>query len=513
MFRVTAASLAVLIGALVAAPATAAADEGLLADQRALFISAWDAVEQRRWKPTERERAFLSDYVLWPDLEGRNLEKNLRTSNRKRIEAFLAGYPSSSAARSLRYRWAKKLAARGDWNGYLAIYDAHYADLGETVLDCLAVKGAVRSGRKIDAGQVLDLWLVGRSQPDECDTGFKWLEAAGHLDKAARLERFELALDAREFNLAAWLARKIGAGEQRRAAAWKAMRDNPRRHLSRYARLSDTPDNRARILYGFERLARKDTAYADRLWRTVRPHFSFSASEAAGAGEAIALVAAWRHDPLARELIARVPVAERSSELREWGVRAALREEDWAGVLAAIAEMPAVQSREPRWRYWRARALAERGVQDDPQELLRGIAAERSYYGFLAADAVGLDYAFMNDPLAVDESRRDKLKAQPELIRGPRAVPDRQNRAGPVGMGRLRENAGARRCNPGRAARARLGLAFPRDRNRRPLGSLRRPRRALPAAVERLVFERIGGCKNRSRMGPRYRTQRKSVHA
>ena len=246
---------------------------------------------------------------------------------------------------------------------------------------------------------------------------FAWLDTSGLLTSDERRRRFVLAIEAREFNLAAWLARRIGEPEQESAAAWKAMRDNPRRELSRHERVTDTAENRDRLAYGFSRLARQDPAYADLLWQNVQRQFDFDPVTVAAVGESIALVAAWRHQPEATRLIARVDPERRSTELLDWQARAGLRESEWSEVLAAVALMDPESAGAENWVYWKARALAASDANDAATELLATLATERSYYGFLAADILGQPYALMHEPLHADSDRQRSLEAETAVIR------------------------------------------------------------------------------------------------
>ena len=69
------------------------------------------------------------------------------------------------------------------------------------------------------------------------------------------------------------------------------------------------------------------------------------------------------------------------------------------------------------WRYWRGIALQHGGKMSAASELLSRLAGERSYYGFLAADELGLPYAFGNNDIAPDERIITQLATRADLIR------------------------------------------------------------------------------------------------
>ena len=86
-------------------------------------------------------------------------------------------------------------------------------------------------------------------------------------------------------------------------------------------------------------------------------------------------------------------------------------------LLNDIATMTAEERGSEQWRYWRAVALARNGNDDAARLVLKPLAAERSYYGFLAADELGIDYAFADDRLRADDAVIETLAQRPDLIR------------------------------------------------------------------------------------------------
>lgn len=407
-------SALLLLGMAYADPAAASTR---LDDQRAIFTNAYTAAERGQWVVSAREQHLIEDYVLWPDLRGKYLEKNLQRSSASDIRQFLDAYPDSSAARALRYRWAKHLYRRKHWGEFLEIYTGHYAQLKQAELDCMAISAQIRSNRTVNGPLALTLWQVGKSQPKECDAVFKWLADNGLLDKEQIGKRYALALARKDFGLAQYLARDLGEEQRAMTVTWKAMRRNPRRELIRYASMPDSQAQRSLVAYGIERLAREDTAYADVIWKDVRRHFDFNPQHAAQVSEAIALVAAWRHRPAALRLILSVPAEYRSDELLAWQVRSALRVGAWTQVQAAIALMSEAEAGRDQWRYWRGRALIETGSETSGHEVLREVGTERSFYGFLAADIENLDYEFGHEPLTPDSAEIARLGQTEKAIR------------------------------------------------------------------------------------------------
>ena len=75
----------------------------------------------------------------------------------------------------------------------------------------------------------------------------------------------------------------------------------------------------------------------------------------------IAHAAAQAHHPRALEWYAEAGEGPFTDAQLQWKVRAALRAGDWAAVRAAVNLMSPEEARDPAWRYWLARALADGG--------------------------------------------------------------------------------------------------------------------------------------------------------
>jgi len=82
-----------------------------------------------------------------------------------------------------------------------------------------------------------------------------------------------------------------------------------------------------------------------------------------------------------------------------------------------IEQMPTSLFTQPRWRYWRARAVAATIGEEAAVQLLREIAGLRDYYGYLAADRLHLGYELNAQPSPNDVAAQSALAAEPGLIR------------------------------------------------------------------------------------------------
>mgnify|MGYP001817703191 FL=1 len=230
---VTRIAVAVFGAALLVAPLTSAA---ALEEQRALFKRVYETVERGDWSPVDdlpaAARQLLEDYVLWPDLRAAWRRANITKVPDTLFDDFFDAHGTLRPARELRYQYALSLGRKGRFEDFQRIYERYYEGSGVARLDCLALQSDIDAGRLARVpGRALDLWLVGKSQVDECDPVFAYLKDNGLIGPPEYRKRFALAIEAREFRLARWLAKAIDDAHVETAATWQRAQSAPESFL------------------------------------------------------------------------------------------------------------------------------------------------------------------------------------------------------------------------------------------------------------------------------------------
>jgi len=415
----------VLLASLLSSSAYAAAAdaEGHLARQRAAFVEVYPQAELGNWGPVEKRQDLLADYVLWPDLRAVYLKArvNLRqfdAADESAVLEFLAANGPLRATRDLRYDYAVKLATVGRLSDYFAIYQQYYQGLEIAKLDCLALQAEIQAGRHDRiVNRAAELWLVGGSQESECDPVFDYLRAQQLLGTDRYRDRYALAIDAREFSLARYLSGPLEPRYRDEATGWLAARENPPGFLDTHSSRADNATHRRQLLYAIEQLAYRDPDTALVVWRNLQDQYAFSDDQIAATAQHIALWSARRQSLQALDGLLNLPPAAVNTEVRRWTVRSSLRLHDWRRVIDNIAAMPAAEQSEEEWQYWHAQALRSIAQNDHALSILHQLSAARSYYGFLAADDLGIDYTFGHLPVIDDPHVLAALESNPGLIR------------------------------------------------------------------------------------------------
>lgn len=389
-----------------------------LEEQRTAFREAWPRAAGGDVQALRAHEPLLADYPLYPDLRAAWLRSQLGKVPDDEVREFVERAPESTSMRRLRYRWATSLAERGQWADYLAVYRHNYAADDDELLTCYALRARLETGP--DARLATDaraFWLHGRSRADECDPVFAWLEREGHIDEELRRKRVVLALENRQFALATWLARPLDDADRSHVEDWRRVRHRPSSVLDDWRQFEDNESNRELMRYAIGRLARRDFTAAVASWERIRRRFAFTPRETRSMDRTLAYVAASNNEPGALGRIVQLPANAVDDALLEAGVRVALREEDWAAVLEVIGMMSQSRRHRDEWVYWRARALEASGQVGTATKLYRALAAERSFYGFLAADRLDVPYSYNHRPAQPDDSLIAQLESREGLVR------------------------------------------------------------------------------------------------
>jgi soluble lytic murein transglycosylase len=393
-----------------------------IAQQRALFNSIFADVERGNWNVvtdlSSAEQDSLSDYPLWPDLRATYYRATMKNADHAEIEAFLDEYGTLKPARDLRYRYALHLAGAGDLADYLRIYQQFYQGLNIESLDCLALHAEIEGGRdRLVVNRAKELWLVGSSQTKECDAVFEFLESQNRISHSDYLKRFNLAIEAKEFSLARWLGRSVDQAHVDIADQWLSAQSDPEKFARRHLNWKSDRVLQQQLVYAIERITYRDPDLAHDLWLQLNKLHGFSAEQELLTERHVALWTARDHLPSAYQRLFQLSAAAQNDEVFRWRARTSLREQNWEDLLTDISLMSDEERGSEEWLYWQNVALRRKAPSSEADSALTKLAAERSYYGFLAADELGMGYALDDTEFAADEAIIANLEERPELIR------------------------------------------------------------------------------------------------
>ncbi|GAB3680541.1 transglycosylase SLT domain-containing protein [Salinisphaera aquimarina] len=380
--------------------------------QRSLFRDALAAAQQGTLGNEQAALRQLQTYPLYNYISAadlrRQLDRGANSALDDEIEGFIRAHPDLPPAESLRRNWLPSLARRGRWQTLLDNTD----DDDSTTNSCRAVNARIKLGMN-PRQAALDLWRVGRSQPDACDPVFAWLDQQGLMGPDEILRRARLAVVNGQYGLTRYLGRQLPDNLKALTEQWLAVSETPT-NLS-YSRNLDGDV----AVHAFKRLALRDLDAAADLLPVLAQRLNLDATQQFEMKRYVALLYAQNHESQALAWFARIDPARMADDEHAlgWEIRAAIYQQRWPLVIEAIRKLPPSLANDEEWRYWHARALAETGNDSQANAIFEPLSRERSYHGYLAADALGRDYSLNERPLPRDAAAAARVQANPALAR------------------------------------------------------------------------------------------------
>ncbi|MFT6777041.1 MAG: soluble lytic murein transglycosylase [Paraglaciecola sp.] len=384
--------------------------------QRKLFVKA------ERLAHTPNSRVFktlmkqLEGYPLKPYVELKTLSQFPFMANKKQIERFLAKYESSPLDRPLRKKWLVYLAKQNQPELFIHFY----RNTGNTALNCRYAEMLLeKDASNTQAFEMAEnLWVVGKSQPSDCDALFKQWQKAGKRTSELVWKRISLAANGGNHTLIPYLKTLLPRNQQYLADLWLKVRRSP----SQVSRLSNFPakysDKETQILvYGLKRLISNDRDLALRSWEKLSSKFTFSPSQHKQISHRFAIFLALADHVQADVWLEKASNFEPDAELLRWHLAHVLRKKNWQHVLDVIDFVPDEIADGNVFQYWKARAYGKLGAKKLANKGLQKLSKQRHYYGFLASGKLS-EMASLNDnPLLIAQGDINELAALPSAQR------------------------------------------------------------------------------------------------
>jgi len=354
-------------------------------EQRATYFEAREKLRQGNTAGFRKLARSLENYSLRPYLTYYDLRSRLRRASSEEVMAFVENNPSLPVANLLFKRWLRLLGQRRDW----APLRKYYAPSASADLNCYYLRSLYHTGDKENAlDQTTDLWLAPISQPAACDLLFAAWRATERFTQARVWRRFKDALANNQMTLARYLIRYLSGAYEQSAKKYYAVHVKPKKITQVIDFKIENYLDESVVLHGLSRLIVKDSTRAAAAWSAYQAMYTFEPSARAPVDRQLAVAFARKQGifPTDQQRKATSP----ASFARDIA-QAAVEQQRWAEAFYWIKRMPNDLQQEPRWQYWLARA-AEKILIDDTttHEIFRDLAKQRHYYGFLAAQHIGL---------------------------------------------------------------------------------------------------------------------------
>jgi len=381
-----------------------------------LFIAAQEAARtgNRAKLMGVRDELAAINHVLTPYADYYLLQQGLENQDNAAIEAFLKQTQNSYLGERLATDWLRVLAKKKLWSEVRQMYARLEAPDREA--ECIYFQFRLKQ-HGADQGALFreaeKLWLNITDVPEGCQAFFSYL--GEYLPDAPFWQRARLMIERGKKSALQQTLRALPNKDLLEARQFSQLWDQPLAWLNRQRQDATTTRNRKEIVaLAIGRLATNNPDLA--ITQLERWQKTIDKEATAWCWSVIALAGAWGHRPEALQWFAKGE-GTLSHEAREWRVRAALRQQKWAAVRAAIEAMPEAQRNEPAWVYWLARTDRAEGRLNDSRDRFWTLRGAPHYYSNLAEEELGLPIRIPVPAEPLTDAERAEAKNNPGLLR------------------------------------------------------------------------------------------------
>jgi soluble lytic murein transglycosylase len=357
------------------------------------LVAAQQAWQARNIHALERYAKKLANYPLLTDypafwLLDAQLSQPGTVPNQD-VRAFLARFPESPLQEPLRVSWLKALAREGEWDVFSA--QVTQAALEDPEVGCDHLQNRLRKRDLFVARDVRALWFENRLLPDACNVLFRTAASDGLLTQEDVWLRLRRSLGISNLALARYTNSFLPEGEAIPDDDLTTAYNRPSQYLDSWNADNASRASRELVLFALSQYAARDALKAAQQWAHLTS--SFSLRDQSWGWAQVAYQGTLSFMPQAVTWYRNVAESSMNDHLWRWRTRSALRQKNWEEVLYSIQHMSAGESEQAPWRYWKARALKALGHDAEAEALLKPLSQEANFYGLLALEDLGQQFA------------------------------------------------------------------------------------------------------------------------
>ncbi|HKM14308.1 MAG TPA: transglycosylase SLT domain-containing protein [Marinospirillum sp.] len=365
---------------------------------RAIFTQHYEQLRGGELTDLTDTLSQLKNYPLAPYLNYQLLRNQLAygIADPSNIKYFLANNSNTYLKKNLQAEWLAQLGKAKNWNDFLIETTTNPYPLNAQ-LACFQITAEAEITGKNVAWQkkATQYWHSNQPLPENCTGLTKQLQPLNLLSNkdyqqtALKLMRQGNATSAKL--LQPYLAKK----DQQWLNFWLTSRTNPAKNLQALVDKRQTLKTSFAIkdevlIQLLQQQARSQPSQTLALAKQLHKKRHISQKAFWQIEEYLAIRTAWQGDHAATlQAFAPLPTKALSPLGHEWYARTLLRLADWSQLAKALEHFPKTLLAKSEWRYWQAYALQQTNQPAAANALLKPLAKERHYYGFLAAKALG----------------------------------------------------------------------------------------------------------------------------
>ena len=380
-----------------------------LDQQRQVYAQAVNLQKLDKWQQASQKSALISEYPLNYLLEYQYIKEHFSRESVAAVQSFMNKYRQHKVSRDVQRNYLYYLGKNQYWREFLDFYPK----LPNSVnLKCFYFQAQIAQGAADKIWPDLQkTWLTGNQLPNACDSALQYAFANNKISQPLIWKRFKLAYLKNQKKLMTYLITLMNGKNKGTAKQLYELNKQPVKLLTSSLFKSRKQPEQTLLVTSIKRLARKDIN---------------SGLDAYSLYENKKLLSASDKRTLKKYLISRILIKGESSllgwldnelialgdqPLIEQRIRYAIKLDNWQDIEFWLSRL-SLPLHKDRWIYWQARVLENKRQTTQADKLYQKIAAKRTYYGFLAAQKLGLDYQFNAQIVHADSQRLHDFQPQ-----------------------------------------------------------------------------------------------------
>jgi len=355
----------------------------------------------------------LEGYAQFLWLRPNVANQELNTS----ISQYLTQFADTGWAETLRQEWSDSLAKQQDWQTLLQVQ----SQLTTSNARCRVLEAMQQQNAIPDTwtSEVTALWQADSNPSPACKVIYDRLENSQQLTLSQWQSKLEQLYGQQKTDVIATklpvLPPILQAETQTTLSLISSPSLTPISDLVQQPLNGDSEQQRVQAQVFVNSLQSKIKANAEAvlpIWQEGKSVFQLTPAITLVFEKTLYRQLAKKQPERAKEWLSKIDPSQQEEASLLPLIQQAWRDSDWTSLRTYLDWLPAKEQQADIWQYWRARSLEALGFEKEANDLYRPLATHRSFYAFMAADKLGLEYQLNAQQVTgeqLDKARQSEL--------------------------------------------------------------------------------------------------------
>jgi soluble lytic murein transglycosylase len=308
------------------------------------------------------------------------------------ISQYLTQFADTGWAETLRQEWSDALAKQQDWQSLLQAQD----QLSKGNARCWVLEAMQQQNFVADTwtSEVTTLWQTDTNPSNGCKVVYDRLETSQQLNTAQWQAKLEQLYSQQKTDVISTKLSVLPQDLQAETQETLALIANPSiAPISDLLQQTNHSDAQAqKFVRSLASKIKSDAQAVLPIWQEGKSVFALNPMIVLPFEKQLYRQLAKKQPERAKEWLSKIDPSQQDEATLLPLIQQAWRESDWTSLRTYLDWLPASEQQADIWQYWRGRSLEALGFETEAKDTYRQLATHRSFYAFMAADKLGLDY-------------------------------------------------------------------------------------------------------------------------